>query len=62
MGTSVSTFTFRINEEREILGFEPKMTFNRFCGDSQEDCEQPTKWTIKYNSEDERRSFLNDEL
>ncbi|KAK7939644.1 hypothetical protein WMY93_002970 [Mugilogobius chulae] len=32
IGTSVSTFSFRIHEEREILGFDPKMTYNRFCG------------------------------
>ncbi|ELT94489.1 hypothetical protein CAPTEDRAFT_128307, partial [Capitella teleta] len=48
MGTGVSTFTFRIHEEREILGFDQKMTFNRFCGDNIAECEQPTKWSIKY--------------
>ncbi|XP_037768267.1 GDP-fucose protein O-fucosyltransferase 2 isoform X2 [Chelonia mydas] len=30
-GTSVSTFSFRIHEEREILGFDPQTTYNRFC-------------------------------
>lgn len=49
IGTHVSTFTFRIHEEREILGFDQETTFNRFCGDDEpKDCEQPTKWKIIY--------------
>uniref|UniRef100_A0AAZ3QIX7 GDP-fucose protein O-fucosyltransferase 2 n=1 Tax=Oncorhynchus tshawytscha TaxID=74940 RepID=A0AAZ3QIX7_ONCTS len=48
IGTSVSTFSFRIHEEREILGFDPKTTYNRFCGDSEKECEQPTHWKIVY--------------
>lgn len=49
IGSYVSTFSFRIQEEREILGFSQESTFNRLCGDDEpEDCEQPTKWEIKY--------------
>ncbi|KAK1165869.1 hypothetical protein AOXY_G14515 [Acipenser oxyrinchus oxyrinchus] len=48
IGTSVSTFSFRIYEEREILGFDPKTTYNRFCGEKETDCEQPTHWKIEY--------------
>ncbi|XP_048390967.1 GDP-fucose protein O-fucosyltransferase 2 isoform X1 [Stegostoma tigrinum] len=48
IGTSVSTFSFRIHEEREILGFDPKTTYNRFCGDAEMECEQPTHWKIVY--------------
>ncbi|ESO95617.1 hypothetical protein LOTGIDRAFT_180660 [Lottia gigantea] len=49
IGTQESTFSFRIQEEREILGFDTKMTFNRLCDDEEEmDCEQPSKWTIEY--------------
>ncbi|XP_060784994.1 GDP-fucose protein O-fucosyltransferase 2 isoform X1 [Neoarius graeffei] len=48
IGTSVSTFSFRIHEEREILGFDPKTTYNRFCGDAEKECEQPTHWKIVY--------------
>ncbi|XP_048454553.1 GDP-fucose protein O-fucosyltransferase 2 isoform X2 [Rhincodon typus] len=48
IGTSVSTFSFRIHEEREILGFDPKTTYNRFCGDVETECEQPTHWKIVY--------------
>ncbi|MBN3273322.1 OFUT2 fucosyltransferase, partial [Polyodon spathula] len=50
IGTSVSTFSFRIYEEREILGFDPKTTYSRFCGEKQKetDLEQPTHWKIEY--------------
>lgn len=48
IGTSVSTFSFRIHEEREILGFDPKTTYNRFCGDQEKACEQPTHWRVTY--------------
>ncbi|XP_036624849.1 GDP-fucose protein O-fucosyltransferase 2 [Trichosurus vulpecula] len=48
IGTSVSTFSFRIHEEREILGLDPKTTYNRFCGDQEQQCEQPTHWRIAY--------------
>ena len=59
VGTYVSTFTFRINEEREIMGFDPETTFNRLCGDGEDkECEQPTKWKIVYNG----NSLFHDEL
>lgn len=49
VGSYVSTFTFRIHEEREILGFNQESTYNRLCGDEEaENCEQPTRWEIKY--------------
>ncbi|XP_074652453.1 GDP-fucose protein O-fucosyltransferase 2-like [Tubulanus polymorphus] len=50
IGSSQSTFSFRIHEEREILGFKPKTTFNSFCGDEQSEkqCEQPSEWKIVY--------------
>lgn len=49
IGTSESTFSFRIQEEREILGFDPDTTFNRFCGDKEErPCERPSRWFIRY--------------
>ncbi|XP_049641427.1 GDP-fucose protein O-fucosyltransferase 2 isoform X2 [Suncus etruscus] len=48
IGTSLSTFSFRIHEEREILGFDPKTTYNRFCGDQEDACEQPTHWKVVY--------------
>jgi len=31
IGTHESTFTFRIQEDREIIGFLPKTTFNLLC-------------------------------
>ncbi|XP_026749235.2 GDP-fucose protein O-fucosyltransferase 2 [Galleria mellonella] len=45
IGTHESTFTFRIQEEREILGFRSSTTFNRLCPDRGR-CERPSKWTI----------------
>ncbi|XP_050535208.1 GDP-fucose protein O-fucosyltransferase 2 isoform X2 [Daktulosphaira vitifoliae] len=46
IGTHESTFSFRIQEEREILGFHPETTFNRLCGDKMKDCAQPSKWRL----------------
>ncbi len=49
IGSHVSTFSFRIQEDREILGFDPSSTFNRLCPDeNMNDCEQPAKWKIVY--------------
>lgn len=46
VGTCESTFSFRIQEEREIIGFNPETTFNCFCGNNVTDCTQPSKWLI----------------
>uniref|UniRef100_A0A0K0F8E2 GDP-fucose protein O-fucosyltransferase 2 n=1 Tax=Strongyloides venezuelensis TaxID=75913 RepID=A0A0K0F8E2_STRVS len=48
IGSYVSTFSFRIHEDREIMGFSPETTFNRLCQDDDFNCEQPTKWMIQY--------------
>uniref|UniRef100_A0A915Q588 GDP-fucose protein O-fucosyltransferase 2 n=1 Tax=Setaria digitata TaxID=48799 RepID=A0A915Q588_9BILA len=48
VGTHVSTFSYRIQEDREILGFRPEKTFNRLCPDGNDACEQPAKWRIVY--------------
>lgn len=45
IGTHESTFSFRIQEEREILGHESSTTFNRLCPDSGP-CKASSKWTI----------------
>lgn len=45
IGTHESTFTYRIQEEREILGFESSTTFNRLCPDTGH-CERVSKWKI----------------
>lgn len=47
-GSHESTFSFRIQEEREILGFPAHLTFNRLCGDQEEDCQPPSAWKIVY--------------
>lgn len=48
IGSYESTFSFRIQEEREILGFDPDTTFNRLCPDNDSDCEKPSIWKIVY--------------
>lgn len=45
IGTHESTFTHRIEQEREILGFKSSTTFNRLCPDDGL-CEKPSKWTV----------------
>ncbi|KAI5640147.1 GDP-fucose protein o-fucosyltransferase domain-containing protein [Phthorimaea operculella] len=45
LGTHESTFTFRIQEEREILGYDPDTTYNRLCPDKGK-CENMSRWTI----------------
>uniref|UniRef100_A0A5K3FR73 GDP-fucose protein O-fucosyltransferase 2 n=1 Tax=Mesocestoides corti TaxID=53468 RepID=A0A5K3FR73_MESCO len=58
VGSSPSTFTFRIVEEREIMGFHPSSTYNAFCAvpgsdvvmyddwRKRTDCEGLTPWSI----------------
>lgn len=47
IGTHESTFSFRIQEEREILGFPVERTFNRLCGKNTK-CEKPSLWKIVF--------------
>ncbi|XP_054288620.1 GDP-fucose protein O-fucosyltransferase 2-like [Macrosteles quadrilineatus] len=57
VGTYESTFTYRIQEEREVLGFLPETTFNRFCSTSiKENCVNPTKWLIEFPEDESRHS------
>jgi len=45
IGTRDSTFTLRIFEEREILGFSSDANFNYLCPDQNEmNCEKATQW------------------
>ena len=49
LGSYESTFSFRIQEDREIFGFEEDSTFNRLCGDHEGiSCEKTTVWSIVY--------------
>lgn len=47
IGTQESTFSFRIQEEREILGFPVESTFNSFCSNENK-CDRPSIWKIVY--------------
>jgi len=49
VGSFESTFSFRIREDRQMLGMTREDTFNDFCGikDDENDphsCEKPTYW------------------
>lgn len=49
IGTYESTFTYRIYEEREIMGFSKNSTFNTFCKNddaSDGNCEKNSVWLI----------------
>uniref|UniRef100_A0A8D8JPF0 GDP-fucose protein O-fucosyltransferase 2 n=1 Tax=Culex pipiens TaxID=7175 RepID=A0A8D8JPF0_CULPI len=49
IGTYESTFTYRIYEEREILGFPRDLTFNTFCKHEEAtNCEKNAVWPIQY--------------
>lgn len=49
IGTYESTFTYRIYEEREILGFSKDTTFNTFCKyEDGKNCEKNSVWPIAY--------------
>ncbi|KAL1237567.1 GDP-fucose protein O-fucosyltransferase [Trichinella spiralis] len=64
IGTAESTFSFRIQEDREILGFSHNTTFNCLCPDHNLNCEQPAKWCIpnccsKFNKIDMLITFFS---
>ena len=48
VGSPESTFTFRIQEEREIMGFDVDMTFDMLCPSGQFDCRKGSVWKIVY--------------
>ncbi|XP_067635919.1 GDP-fucose protein O-fucosyltransferase 2 isoform X2 [Eurosta solidaginis] len=49
IGTFESTFTYRIYEEREILGFPKHTTFNTLCKNATlANCEKNSEWPIVY--------------
>ncbi|CRK91198.1 CLUMA_CG004881, isoform A, partial [Clunio marinus] len=49
IGTFESTFTYRIYEEREILGFPQETTFNTLCKrDDLIDCNNNSVWPIRH--------------
>jgi len=49
VGSYESTFSFRIQEEREIMGFPVATTFDMMCADGKGDnCEKGSKWKIVY--------------
>lgn len=48
IGSVESTFSFRIQEEREIMGFAVENTFDMLCKTGQFDCQKGSIWKIVY--------------
>ena len=46
IGSSESTFSFRICEERQLKGIPIETTYNCLCPDSEPDCRQFTRWDV----------------
>ena len=49
LGTTHSTFSFRIQEDRQFLGFSKESTFNDVCGPADDEhnphsCKKPSYW------------------
>jgi len=59
IGTRESTFTFRIQEEREIMGFNLEDTFDMLCRDGEMECEGGTQWKIDWGPPDKDWSLPN---
>lgn len=55
IGSAESTFTFRIQEEREIMGFAVEDTFGMLCPEDKFDCEKGSIWKIAYPADDKKR-------
>lgn len=51
IGTADSTFSYRVREDRQFMGFSVDSTFNDFCGPSHNEhdpysCPGPVKWLL----------------
>merc|ERR1711936_758900 len=54
IGSRESTFTFRIQEEREIMGFKLDTTFDMLCGEGKLSCEKGTQWKIEWGKQNQK--------
>lgn len=48
IGTMESTYSLRIQEEREILGFQAATTFNGLCNENPNGLCKTSEWLIVY--------------
>lgn len=48
IGSKESTFSFRIREDRQLMGFSQDSTFNDLCGEGgkPDSCSRPTYWKM----------------
>ena len=64
VGTTESTFSFRIREDRQFMRFSVESTFNQLCGSENNEtdphsCPPPTKWLLV---EDKNAKGVHSEL
>lgn len=57
IGTADSTFSYRVREDRQFMGFSIDSTFNDFCGISHNEhdpysCPKPIKWLLVEDEDD----------
>ena len=51
IGTAESTFSFRIREDRQFMGFSQNSTYNNLCGPEADEndphsCDKPSFWRL----------------
>lgn len=51
VGTAESTFSFRIREDRQFMGFSQNSTYNNLCGPEVDEndphsCDKPSFWRL----------------
>ena len=56
MGSYESTFTFRIQEEREIMGMEVDQTFGLLCPEGERDCKRSNVWKVTHGEKPSSKS------
>ena len=69
VGTAESTFSFRIREDRQLMGFSRESTFNQLCGGQADNdphsCGSPSYWKMPETVRtllNSRTQHVNDEL
>ena len=61
-GTIESTFSYRIREDRQLMGFSKESTFNQLCGPNTDEndphsCPKPSYWKINEQLQQEMKNL-----
>ena len=62
VGMAESTFSLRIQEDRQLMGFSVRSTFNQLCGQRQDDLTAalgPAQWLLPAEDWDEQGGALS---